>query len=356
MCSGDNERALVFYSYMTGTLAATPYLWWFIFKSLYSFNLFTTWVTTIFYWSIVPLHLVVLGLCSIRRKRWLETDSLQWACVIAVALTVLWALFAEFALSIAYVAPALYILNLLMLAPYVPVTARVAYLAPPVAHRYYQLGFCGAFIVYYLLMFKRIFVSRVFWLPFIVFLIGGFLALLNLQSHSTVGVGKQRRRAIFMLPRKYVTYSWQHAWELCRREITVFAMLVATTVAATMSTGMVTHAMTGLNKYLSLFCVGLFGRIGISFCGPRKLLFYVPLATVLLTLLHVLGPTSETLANGAYLFLLFYIVMLEAMDCVIITVRHKLSRAINGPDITLSLCSVGNLLLTCVLYLVNKAG
>ncbi|AGY30744.1 ORF58 [Retroperitoneal fibromatosis-associated herpesvirus] len=352
MCSRSSERALVFYSYMCGTLAATPFLWWFIFKSLYSFALFTTQITAIFYWSIVPLHGLVLCLCFLPATVHLRTDNLKWMCLASVIVTVLCATFAGMTFAPVPIIPGLYILNLLLLAPYVVATARVTYLAPPVAHRYYELGFCGAFMVYYVLIFRKMFLSRVFWLPFVVFLIGGIFALRDLETHPAVMAGLQRRRAVFTVPCKHVKYSWRHVWELCARDICMLALLVAAVVAGTLSAGLVTNSLVGLNKYLSLFCVGMIGCLGVSFSHPRTLLIHVPLAAVLLALVHVLGPSSSSPALGACLFVSFYLVMLEAIGCVVIYIRQKLSRAINGPELVLALCTTGNLVVTLGLSIV----
>lgn len=209
-------------------------------------------------------------------------------------------------------------------------------------------------MVYYLLLFKKVFVSGVFWLPFIVFLVGGLLAFRHLEQHVYIRAGMQRRRAIFIMPGKYITYSVFQAWAYCRREVVVFVTLLLATLISTASIGLLTPVLIGLDKYMTLFYVGLLSCVGVSVASRRALFALLPLAAVLLTLVHILGPGPDMLLVRSCLCCLFLVSMLAAMGVEIQLIRRKLHRALNAPQMVLALCTVGNLCISCLLSVINK--
>nr|UQT63780.1 ORF58 [Human gammaherpesvirus 8]UQT63949.1 ORF58 [Human gammaherpesvirus 8] len=354
MCRLDSERALSLFSYLSGTLAATPFLWCFIFKAQYSFTLFTTEITAVFFWSLPVTHLALICMCLCPAAQKQLDRRLEWICASAVFAAVVCAAFSGFTFSRVPFIPGLCVLNCLLLLPYPLATATAVYQAPPIVHRYYELGFCGAFMVYYLLLFKKVFVSGVFWLPFIVFLVGGLLAFRHLEQHVYIRAGMQRRRAIFIMPGKYITYSVFQAWAYCRREVVVFVTLLLATLISTASIGLLTPVLIGLDKYMTLFYVGLLSCVGVSVASRRALFVLLPLAAVLLTLVHILGSGPDMLLVRSCLCCLFLVSMLAAMGVEIQLIRRKLHRALNAPQMVLALCTVGNLCISCLLSVINK--
>ncbi|AJE29714.1 ORF58 [macacine gammaherpesvirus 12] len=349
-----SEASLAWLAFMCGTVAAAPFILCFIYHALYFLEPLVSVENVIFSWGAVGLHGLLLLLCIFGLPAWLP-QHVDVPCTISAILVIGGSMASTLGVELPWVHVSIFVASCLCLLLCVVVANDVVYLCPTIAHRYYELGFMGAFTVYYFLVLKNLFLAPAFLLPLVAFIVGGVCSLRALRSHPLYEAGLQRRHAIFSLTsRRYITYSIKQALEVCGWDFYLVTVLIGGTAAGILSVGLTTPLLFGLIHYFFVFHVGLFCCLGIVYRSHVLTLLYVLAAAVMLTLTHVLGPGVHNLFTRVCVFTVFLLLMFGAVGCELQIIRKKLQRAANSPRILLGVCACGNLLMAVVFFSLNK--
>lgn len=336
----------------TGMLAATPFAMCVIYSTMYSLYLFPTWQTKLYCWSVVAIQVYIFFVCLLMNYVVFRTE-LELLCGINVVglgiafflMTLQW--FPSVSI------PCTFIINLVCLSWWVPITHDSIYLCAPIVHRYYEIGFLGAIVCYYHLLYYSLYNNVVFLIPLCCFLIAGLFALRNLQRDGHFLLGVERRRAIYVqLSNDFITHSLKTTVYIISHELFVISCLTIGISLLLIFVTLETTSIMNWGSYASLLCVGSLCCGGFSVASHFMALlfgiFSVIVATILFVCANALGPA---LCNGLLaLMIVFYF---NALLCEISIIRKKLSRGLNTPRICLCICLICNLIVSCTLILLN---
>lgn len=350
----SSEWSLFFASFMTGTLAGTPFIWCFLYRTMFSFTVVGNWYSTVYIWSVVAVQCLMGTMCLLRYSSKLN-KSLDILCMLCFALVSASLIFGYTSKVLNIGIPIFFIVTAAILSLWVPVTYEVVYLMPVVTHGYYECGILLSSSVYYLFVYYRLFTTPLFMLPFAMFLGFGFYALRLLQNHDAYYVALNKHRAIFsQKSNRYIRLPLYQIVYHIAMELFLVGILTLSIIVLSVTLTLYTDVMYGLSVYLFLFSFGNLCCGGLSYESQFLSLMYSVAMGILATVLYVFGKgiTPEILSClVALLFILYF----NAMGCQFYIMRQKLNRGVNAPKMILLVCLICNIALSVTLLALNKA-
>lgn len=351
--SNPSEVLLLISAAALGALAATPVIWCFIFRALFTFTIFDTWQSIIYTWSVLLVQLVMMSCCL--QKRLFQLN--KWIEALAAGSMIL-TMFAFLDTSLNWYPhvflPGIFVLNALLLSLWVPITYQCVYLCPYMIQRYYENGFLSATMLYYIIVFYRIYMTPVFLAPFCLFVVAGLYAFKYFCKHPYFETGLERRRAIFVeKSHKYVCHSFSCSIGLVKKELLAIACLLIIIVGMVICLSIYTDYMYGLGLYLFVYYFGTLSCCGLVTKSQVAVLLYTGVSAVITTLIFLIGDKYSHALGGGLISLLF-LIFFHAVGCELSMIRHKLSKAINGPMLTLFCAMLCNFVISVTLLMINK--
>nr|QRE02538.1 Multiple transmembrane protein [Otarine gammaherpesvirus 4] len=351
------ELGLVMLLFLMGMAASTPFLWCFIFDTLFAFDYIQPWQTIVYTWSLVAVNIVTIASCMIN---WTPSSGqwLNWLCAtnIGICIACFMCVYLQFSPTVAV--PTLFCINALTLTPWVHATADVAYLLPDIYQRFYELGTLTATVAYYVLIIYQLYTSPLFLTPLCIFICCGAMALHGAKRHRVYESSLHKRHCIFTLGGKkphYVTHSTMEALKIVCWDLFIMVCITTSCIAAIITAGIYTRALRGARSYLYSICYGhiCYGSAAVS-RGYAASLAYCTIAAMLLAALHCI---QQDTPEGIPLLLLFctLVAYFNAWGSVMYKIRCKLWQAISMPKFTLTLSLLCNIPLAVTFTILNKA-
>lgn len=342
-----SELTLLFTATASGTLAATPFIWCFLFRSLMSFDLFATWHTTVYTWSVIIVHSIILACCCRRRSFLCLSSWVECLASANVVLTLIAFVWGSLSSTPPLGLPILCVLNAVLLALWVPVTYQRIYLCSYMTQRAYENGFLLAFVFYYAIVAYRLYLTPIFLVPFCLFLAVGVYGFKCLEKHDHYDLGLQRCKAIFAQGQKdrYVVIDMATCVRRTARELFVTACLTVSIVPVVCFLDVHTTNMRGLSFYVMLFYCGALSITGIVANSQFIVLVYACAAAIVTAMLYVFGDSLNH-ALGACLLAVLFFIFFNALGHELNMIRQKLSKTLNGPMFSLLVATLCNIVVT----------
>lgn len=252
----SSDWTMIFASFMTGTLAGTPFIWCFIFRAMFSFSIFGGWQSTVYIWSVVAIQCFMVVLCLLRYPSKIN-KYLDILCIVCFTLISLSMIIGYTSRNFNIGVPICFVLTAITLATWVPITYDVIYIMPAIIHGYYEAGILLSSTVYYVFIYYRLFITPLFMLPLAMFLGFGFYALRTLQNHDTYFVSLNKHKAIFSSKTdRYIRLPVYQIIAQIPMELFLSAVLTVSIILLSITLTLYTDVMTGLSVYLFLFSFG----------------------------------------------------------------------------------------------------
>nr|CAC84355.1 hypothetical protein [Saimiriine gammaherpesvirus 2] len=336
-----------------GALAATPFIWCFIFKSLFTFSIFTSLQMSIFYWAVLGAHVTILCYCYITfTKEWsYYIEALGITCLFLTMLTffishLMWAPL--------YTLPFVFVLNCICLSLWVPITYDIVYLCPFITYKYYELGFLNAMLLYYVMVVNRMYLSVIFMCPFVLFLGMGVFALKNFHEHPVFENILITCKPIFTAKNKYKTKGTEVNMKLVVHNLGAVLFLLAVEFASVVSVVQRLDIFVGMQNYLFLLFVSMLCCCMFSLPSNAICVVLETFAVVIMIVIHVLIDKLPISIIGGLLIIVI-LLMCQAIGCQIEIIRTKLAGDVGGPKLCLFLCTVCNIVVSVALTCCNKS-
>ncbi|AAC95582.1 orf 58 [Ateline gammaherpesvirus 3] len=336
-----------------GALAATPFIWCFIFKSLFTFSIFTSWQLNIFYWAVFGVHVTILGYCYITfTKQWsYYIEALGITCFFVTMLTFF---ISHFKWASLYTLPFVFVLNCIFLSLWVPITYDIVYLCPFITYKYYELGFLNAMLFYYWMVANRMYVSGIFMCPFVLFLGMGIFALKNFYEHPVFEYILLTCKPIFTENNKYKTNGTEVNMKHVFYNLGAAMFLLAVEFATLVSILQRLDIFVGMQNYLFLLFVSMLCCCVFSVPSNAICIMVETFAVVIIIVIHVLINKIPVSILGG-LVVVAALLMCQAIGCQIEIRRTKLVRDVGGPKLCLILCTICNIVVSVALMCCNKS-
>lgn len=338
-------------AFVAGTMAATPFIWSFVFKTAKSLEIFCTWQSQLYFYS--PLYLQVwIVLVAVVKMQGREMKVVR-VIVPAIGLLTLATLCSSSSLvnGASVLTAVFFVLNLMCLAVLFPLTYGVSLMCCQLVQSYFSSGMLAALMVYYGILFFKIFGALGAFVPFCFFLGFGMLALESLKQTNCFRDGLFSCRAIYVIDsERYVTLGLGQILKKTYRELICLFLLTLSAVVITVCLAKHTEVFIGLSQFNYFFQVGIF------FCNIATD-SYAAMTTaccVMLSAAIALFCVELSPATSCTVLVLMYAAYFSAQNCGLRILRRNLCKGINQPMVSVIIGSLCNLALTLVFSEFNK--
>lgn len=338
-------------AYVLGTLAATPFVWAFIFKTAFTLSVFCVWNSEIFFYAPLYMQSVILTVSTLKFGRY--CDRIVHVATPTAAVFTLCTAYSLNFVERPFLIVGFFLVTLFILSAIFPILYTTVYLCGEIYQSYFALGGMTAMMIYYTILFFNIFGKSGTLIPFMAMLGFGMYAFQVLKKNAAFAEGLFARRAIYILDsERYMKYS---LWTMCReiwRELATMIALTVAMVVLCICFFVYTDVMAALGNYTFLFCVGVF------FCGEVSAASYI-CTLIFACLLFISSGVLFWVENmdvclATALLIFTYMAYCCAITSCLKIIRITLKRGINVPAFNVILCCLCNLCLTVVFLAFNK--
>lgn len=244
-----------------------------------------------------------------------------------------------------------FVLNVVSLAIIFPLSYGVSVMCCQLVQSYFSSGMLSALMLYYGILFFRLFGALGAFVPFCFFLGFGMVAVESLKETGCFRDGLFTCRAIYVIDsERYISLSLPQVLKTVYKELVAVLTLTIAAVVITVSLAKHTEVFIGLSHFSYFFQVGIFFcNIAADSYAAMAVACSVMLSAVIALFSVQLSPTV-----ACTLLMLMYVAYFSAHNCVLRILRRKLSRGINQPAISIIVGGVCNIALTLVFLELNK--
>lgn len=338
-------------AFVAGMLAATPFIWAFIFKTAKNLEIFCTWQSQIYYYS--PLYLqICIMIAAVIKFYGKEMKIIKIAVPTAGVLTVATLCASSSLINEADILTCIFfLLNVFCLSAIFPISYGVALMCCQLIQSYFSSGMLAALLVYYGILFFRVFGALGAFVPFCFFLGFGVVSLEYLKRAGCFKDGLFSCRAIYVIDsERYVTHGFGQVLKKTWRELLIVFVLTTAIVSITLCMATHTEVMFGLSQFSYLFQIGIFFcDIAIDSYIAMVVAVIIMISSATILFCVQLSPVISCIA-----LVLMYMAYFSAQNSTLRIIRRNLSKGINQPVISIIVGSICNLALTIVFLILNK--
>ncbi|AAK07977.1 unknown [Bovine gammaherpesvirus 4] len=340
-------------SMVCGAMAATPFVWCFIFMSRFPLAAFVNWESHIYYdISIFLSQISLLGLCLVRCFHVIN-KCLELICTVVII-----CIFFVFFLSYVEVdwsveAPLLFMIILGGLTVYPLITFDCVFLCSNMTQNFYELGFLYVILFYQLIISREVYSFFLHVTPLAIFICGGLYCLRSIQRSTHYKEALEKRKSIFITPSKYFYYSLGDVCASINGNLVSLTCCVVGVVLCLTSLHLYTTCLKGLYSYLFVFCSASLWCHGMSPPSRAMTWVYGLLGCCATILIHIFKNSLDMYTTGCMVVDLL-LMFSQAIGCEIALVQRCLSGGLNGPQISFTLCVLCDVIIGITLYVINK--
>lgn len=345
------DCVLIVLSFACGVLAVTPFIWCFLFRSIFPSHVISVYNDTLYSWSIVGVQIAMVFLCF---KKYSKTLSkcLDAICVLNILLIIMCLLCIKFPQSAHITIPVFFTINLILMSVWLPVTYEAVYLCNSCIHVYFQVGFYIGIMSYYLMLFYGSYTSSFLFVPLATFLPLGLHALRSLMHHHEFKSSLLDKKAIFISKENlYVTLRLGTVPALIGSELFLVFCVTVAFIIFLMTSGIYTEILKAFKFYLLIFYFGSFCSGGFCYPAHWLTLIYTIMGGVFITLVFVL----ESMKLQSLFFFGVFFCFINAINGEFSIMHKKLKKGINGPKIVLSIYLLVNIFVSVTINVLNRS-
>ncbi|ADW24399.1 hypothetical protein RHVP.58 [Cricetid gammaherpesvirus 2] len=336
-------------AFLLGTVAACPYVWCFIFRSLYM-GLVCGVDCWIYAWAILLCHIIILGISCIKYKKtlfpWMELTMYGYLLIL-----IGFFVFQFFSLALSITLPIFFLVNLCMLSIWTPICFNVAYMAGTQYGRCFEVGFFGLFISYYLFIQYGLHNTTAFWIPITLCHIMGPYVVDWFKKTEAFRVCLISKRSIYFFGKKtYTLLPFGSMLKIITTEI-ILLIFIALIIAMGLPTLQWKTAL--LQHGQVMYFAWLAGPLlGGPICSKNGVAFLYMTIILVMFVIMIACPLSGVLLERMYLVVLF--LLNSTVGCVLERVRLLLIKALNGVKMSFVLLCVYNIYMTLIILTISQ--
>ncbi|BBB06511.1 hypothetical protein [Rhinolophus gammaherpesvirus 1] len=344
------DAILILSSFACGLLAVTPFIWCFLFRSIFPPCILSVYNDTLYSWATVATQMLMVAFCFKRYSRTLS-KSLIVICAFNVLLLMACLVCIKLRQYAFITVPIIFSLNLVLLSVWMPVAYETVFLCSSHIHVYFQIGFYTGIMSYYAMIHYGEFTSSFLFVPFVSYLTFGLYAFKTLKKHSAFKSALLDKKAIFISKDNlYVTLSLRVIPAMIGTEIFLVFSITSAFIIFLLSVEMYTELLFALKIYILVFNFGSFCSGGFCYPAHWMTLLYVIGGGICMTPVFVL----ESLSYKSLFFFGVFFCFINSINGEFAIMHQKLKKGINGSKIVLSFCLVVNILLSVTLNVLNR--
>lgn len=331
---------------LIGGFVAVPYVWCFIFRTLY-IPLVCDWRCWIYVYGIVIIH-AVLFVSILFRYRHGVLPWLKILSVIPVVLLNVLALIEQYTAHDKYIVPVIFLINLFLFSIWAPLAIITIYMCNRLYARLFEMGFLLVMTMYYFMLQYGVQESPAFWLPVPVLYVGGMYALLHFRTRPCFQHAIEKRHSIYYFGRnRYTVYTYDVLVRMASPEITLLIILVMQFAVGIPILAYQISVIKGIQYFYFLMLIGpLAGG-----CTFNSRLLAVILMILSCALMFILGLEPRWLLQSVKerLFIICLFLMTSAASCLQECMRVKVLKGINGVHFVYSVTVLYSIITSMIL-------
>ncbi|AIU39583.1 envelope protein UL43 [Equid gammaherpesvirus 5] len=344
------KTVLTLASYVCGMLGAAPFVWCFLFRTLFSSCILNHSVDELYVWGACCVQVLMLFFCFRKYSKTLSR-YLELLCAVNIVGLFGCLLCLQYRTGFTTYLPILFSLNLILLSVWLPITYETVFLCPSYASVYYQLGFFVAILIHYILLFFGDYTSSFLFIPITIFLTAGLYALRLLKKQQEFTDAILNKRAIFITKDNlYVTIQVTLIPSFIATEMCLVSVMTVCFIVFLVAAGVFTQVVSTLKAYLLIFQFGTFCVSGMGYPSHMATFVFAMAGCILMPMVFVL---KDLTVVSIVFFGIFYL-FINGVTCEFSLMMAKLKKGINAPKIVLAVCLVVNIFVSLAMNILYK--